>query len=202
MNLSAKKLLPLWLPAASLVAAIALGWLLIAYTHGNLEQSEQRLAAKKAELEEARRRFHRSDEEKATILTYLPAYQALQVQGFIGGERRIEWIEGLKAADKKAGLDGVQYRIDPQENFEHGSDGPMVQRLRRSTMHLILGLTHEADLVEFLNALRAHPVGVSMVRSCVLSALPVGEPAPRKANLEAQCDIDWVSLTPPGGPST
>lgn len=194
MKFAWKDLPSLWLPGAVLLAAIAVGWTIVRYANADLARAQQRLAAQTAALDEARRRFQRSDEEKATILRYLPAYQALQQEGFVGGERRIEWIEGLRAADRKADLDGVQFRIDPQEQFQHPAAGGVIaERLRRSTMKLTLGLTHELDLLEFLEALRAQSAGLFSVRACVLTGQP-GDPAPRRANLQAECEIDWLTV--------
>ncbi|HWQ38589.1 MAG TPA: hypothetical protein VNM24_08270 [Burkholderiales bacterium] len=194
MRLTWKNLSSLWLPGVVLAAAVAAGALIVRYANADLARAQQRLAAQTAALDEARRRFQRSDEEKAAILRYLPAYQALQQEGFVGGERRIEWIEGLRAADRKAGLDGVQFRIDPQEPFQHpAAAGVIAQRLRRSTMKLTLGLTHELDLLEFLDALRAQSAGLFSVRACAMTGQP-GDPAPRRANLQAECEIDWLTV--------
>jgi hypothetical protein len=194
MKLTSRELAPLTLPGALLVATLGLGWWIVDHSQKDVREAQQRLSAKASELDEARRRFQRSDEEKATILKYLPAYNGLQQQGFVGVERRIEWIEGLRAADRLAALDGVQFQIEPQEGFRHPAVGGVIeQRLRRSTMRLSLGLTHEGDLLEFLNALSAQSNGVFSVRSCVLTGQP-GEPAPRRANLLAECKIDWLTV--------
>jgi len=203
MKFALKDFRPLWLPGAALLIALVLGWWAVSYSRDHLDEGRRRLATKAGELAEARQRFQRSDEEKATILRYLPAYQALQQQGFVGGERRIEWVEALRAADRKAALDGVQFRIDPQENFRHPEVGDAVaQRLRRSTMRLTLGLTHEGDLLEFLDALSSQNAGVFWVRSCALTALQISDPAPRRANLTAECEIDWLTVAPPQAPTT
>jgi hypothetical protein len=69
-------------------------------------------------------------------------------------------------------------------------------RVRRSTMRLTLGLTHEVDLLEFLDALRADSAGLFLVRACVVTG-QAGDPAPRRANLQAECDIDWLTVAAP-----
>jgi hypothetical protein len=95
----------------------------------------------------------------------------------------------------------VQFRIEPQEVFQHpAASGVIASRVRRSTMRLTLGLTHEVDLLEFLDALSAQNPGVFSVRECVLSGQP-GDPAPRRANLQAECEIDWLSVSAPEAPA-
>lgn len=194
MNFVAKELLPLWRPAAALIVAVVAGWIVVSYAKGDLARSRERVAMQQKALQEARQRFQRSDEEKAMILRYLPAYQALQQHGFVGPENRLEWIEALRAADREAGLDGVQFTITPQEKFEHpAAHAAMLPRMRRSTMRLTLGLTHEVDLLEFLDALQGGSAGVFAVRACVLTGQP-GDPAPRRANLRAECELDWFTV--------
>ncbi len=197
MKLTSKDISPLWLPCLAVVVALALGWVMIGYSNHDLAQSRSRLSQWTSELQEARTRFQRSDDEKAMILRYLPTYSALQQQGFVGTERRLEWVEALRTADRKAGLHGVQYKIEPQDSTTHpAAKGVIEKRLRRSVMRLTLGLTHEADLLEFLDTLSAQGAGVFTVRSCGLTALPVGDPAPRRANLQAECEIDWLTVAP------
>ena len=201
MTFSLKELMALWRPALAVLAAAALGWILVDYAQQNLRQTQERAATQARALQDARQRFQRSDEEKASILRYLPEYRTLQQQGFVGGENRLEWIEALRAADRKAGLDGVQFRIEPQEVFQHpAASGVIASRVRRSTMRLTLGLTHEVDLLEFLDALSAQNPGVFSVRACALSGQP-GDPAPRRANLQAECEIDWLSVSAPEAPA-
>ncbi|MGH8631563.1 MAG: hypothetical protein ACREU7_12490 [Burkholderiales bacterium] len=203
MKLTSKDIAPLRIPLAALVVAVALGWAIISYTKRDLDETQGRLATWTGALQEARDRFQRSDEEKATILKYLPDYTALQQQGFVGTERRLEWVEALRAADRKAGLHGVQYKIEPQESSAHPAvGGTIAQRLRRSTMRLTLGITHEADLLEFMDALREQGVGVFSVRSCAVSPVQSGQPEPGKANLNAECEIDWLSVAAREEPRT
>jgi len=203
MRLTSKDIAPLRIPIAALVVAVALGWAIVSYTKHDLEEARRRLGTWTGALQEARDRFQRSDEEKATILKYLPTYTALQQQGFVGTERRLEWVEALRAADRKAGLHGVQYKIEPQESSLHPAvSGTIAQRLRRSTMRLTLGVTHEADLLEFMDVLKEQGVGVFSVNSCALSALQIGQPEPGKANLSAECEIDWLTVAARQEPRT
>jgi len=203
MKLTSKDIIPLWLPAAVLAAALVLAWAIIAYTQRDLAQAQSGLRNWTGQLQEAKSRLQRSDEEKAMILRYLPAYSALRQQGFVGTERRLEWVEALRTADRKAGLHGVQYKIEPQDSLLHPTaGGPIAQRLRRSTMRLTLGITHEADLLEFMRALTEQNAGVFLVRACTVSPAQTGQPEPGKANLKAECEIDWLTVAAAEAPET
>ncbi|HZP91715.1 MAG TPA: hypothetical protein VFB20_02370 [Burkholderiales bacterium] len=202
MRIALRQLALLRMPLAILIAVVAAGWTFVSYSGAALEETQTRLRARTAELEEARRRFQRSDEERAAILRYMPAYRQLQTEGFIGAEHRIDWIDALRAADKQAGLFGIQYQIEPQVAFD-GEElaGGLSARLHRSPMRLSFGVTHELQLLTFLKALAAQRAGLFALRACSL-APSSDAPAPRKPNLRAECRIDWLTISPPDRPKT
>ena len=74
----------------------------------------------KARLEAVRSRYRTIDEQKRQIETWLPAYRSLESAGIIGEERRLEWIETLRAAAARAGLPSLRYRMEPRTAYEAG----------------------------------------------------------------------------------
>lgn len=197
-GVSTRQLIPLRVPAAVLLAVLVASWLIVAGSEKRLENAEARLNAQKVALDEVRNRYQRSDDEKATILRYLPEYQRLVDEGFIGPERRISWIEALRDADAEAGLYGVDYQIDAQAPYA-GSEpsGLIEQRLRQSTMRLTFGVTHEGDLLRFLREIERRRAGIFAVDSCSLQPVAgVATPTPRRANLTARCEIRWITAAP------
>ena len=141
MKLTGKDLAALKVPFLVLVMAIAASIALVKFSSGNREQAEVQHRAQLTALQDARSRYQRSGEERETILRYLPAYQQLHQQGFVGTEQRINWLEGLRAANGQAGLFGVTYQLEPQKPFPLiGADNPMAQYLRHSRMKLTFGL--------------------------------------------------------------
>jgi type II secretory pathway pseudopilin PulG len=197
-GISTNQLIPLRVPAAVLLAVLVASWLIVASSERRLDNAEARLRAQKVALDEVRNRYQRSDDEKATILRYLPEYQQLVDEGFIGPERRITWIEALREADAEAGLYGVEYQIDAQAPYS-GSEpsAPIEQRLRQSTMRLTFGVTHEGDLLRFLRGIERRRAGIIAVDSCSLQPVAgIASPAPRRANLTARCEIRWITAAP------
>jgi hypothetical protein len=198
MKLDRKDLLPLRLPAVALIAAVIASVLLVSFSGEKYTIEQQRVRAARTQMEEASKRYRDSDLEKELIARYLPKYRALEARGFIGSENRISWIDALRIADQRAGGFGVQYHLSAQSPYKGLlSDNPIATRLRRSTMDIRFGVVHEGQFLAFLDALEAQDAGMFALRSCSLEPVRKDKPQPRTQNLNARCEIDWVTLVPP-----
>lgn len=203
MKLERKDLLPLRLPAVALIAAVIASVLLVNFSGERYAIEQQRVRATRTQMEEASKRYRDSDLEKEMISRYLPKYRALEARGFIGSENRISWIDALRIADQRAGGFGVQYQLSAQSPYKGLlSDDPIATRLRRSTMDIRFGIVHEGQFLAFLDALEAQDAGMFALRSCSLEPIHMDKPQPRTQNLNARCEIDWVTLVPPEAASS
>jgi hypothetical protein len=203
MKLAAKDLATMKLPFLVLAVAIAASFLVVRFSSDKRDETEMQHRAQSTALQDARSRYQRSGEERETILRYLPAYQQLENQGFVGTEQRINWLEGLRMANVQAGLFGVTYQLDVRKPFPLvGQSNPMSKHLHDSEMKLSFGLVHEGDLMRFFQALAAQQTGIFILTGCALDRLGRSEsPAPRQANLTASCDLSWVTVDPGKGKS-
>ncbi|MGH8758075.1 MAG: hypothetical protein ACREVW_00945 [Burkholderiales bacterium] len=203
MKLAAKDLAAMKLPLLLLAAAIAVSFLLVRFCADKRDKAELQHRIQSTALQEARSRYQRSGDERETILRYLPAYQQLENQGFVGTEQRINWLEGLRMANTQAGLFGVSYQLDARKPLPLiGQSNPMSQHLHNSHMKLSFGLVHEGDLMRFFQALAAQQTGIFIVTGCALDRTGRNDsPAPRQANLIAQCDLSWLTVDPGKGKS-
>jgi hypothetical protein len=203
MQIISKELATLKMPLLVLAIALAASFAVVKLSSVKREQAEAQNRSRLLQLNEARSRYQRSGNERETILRYLPAYQQLQTQGFVGSEQRIDWLEALRIANGQAGLFGVTYQLAPQKPFSLvGQDNPVSAYLRHSDMKLAFGLVHEGDLMHFFHALQAQQTGIFMLTDCALNRAAQGvPPAPRQANLSAQCELSWLTLEPARGKS-
>lgn len=150
----------------------------------------------KGRLEAVRSRYRTIDEQRRQIETWLPAYRSLQAAGVIGEERRLEWIETLRAAAARAGLPSLRYRIEPRAAYEaepglgtggHGAFSTVVR--------LEAGLLHEGDLERLIRELAHADAGLFRLERC-----SVRRSGPRfvmragAVNLSAECDLRWITL--------
>ncbi len=197
MKITGKDLTRLKFPALFFLAAATVSVVLLSLSSGYRARVERELLTHANALQEARNRFQRSGEERELILRYLPVYQQLGQQGFIGPEQRINWLEGLRIANAEAGLFGVDYQLLPQEPFPLADkSNPIAPRVLHSQMNLSMGLVHEGDLVRFLRALAAQQAGLFTLTSCSLERIGQDStPAPRQANLNARCNLSWITVS-------
>jgi hypothetical protein len=198
LHLTLRDLASMRLPLAVLAIVLIISAVLIRITSGQHATAEVQRQAQAAALEDARVRFQRSGEEREALLRYLPAYQQLERDGFVGSEQRIDWIESLRAANKQAGLFGVSYQMDVRKPFDLvGHVNAMSPQLRHSEAKLTFGLMHEGDLMRFLDMLEGQHTGMFMVTACSIDRTGFPEtPAPRQANLNAQCNVSWLTIEP------
>ena len=198
MILTLKDFASMRLPVAVFVASIILSAVMIKFSSVQNKAAETQRRSQAAALKEARDRYQRSGEEREVILRYLPAYRKLQSEGLIGAEQRIEWIEALRAANKQAGLFGVTYQLEARKPFNlTGQGNPASQFLHQSQMKLSFGLVHEGDLMRFLGMLATQQSGMFFIRSCIIDRpVRIDTPAPRQPNLNAQCELSWLTIDP------
>lgn len=180
------------LPLLALAAALLAGGVAVCSTGEAMRASGERLAAQQDALAETRRRILESGVEREAILRYLPAYQRLQQQGFIGAEPRIAWLDALREASRQARLPGVDFRIEARQP----GAAPMPldtgrYRLRQSAMKLGLELLHEEDLLHFIAEAERSRAGIFALRDC---AVQRAEKDAGQPQLQAECTLVWYTL--------
>lgn len=186
------------IPIAILIAVLAAGGALVYFTHQNLLSTQRELAQAETQVKEARVRLQRSGEEKQLIERYLGNYLALEQLGFVGDEKRINWVEGLRVANEEARLFGVDYQIAPQQKYPFAAElNPGALTLSQSIMRVTFRLLHEEDLGRFLAALARQNVGVFTVNQCKLARTEIGGAIRFQPNLRADCELAWITAKAP-----
>jgi hypothetical protein len=160
--------------------------------------TRQRLQMQQQQLLQAQQRLRTSGQEKETIIKYLPQYQHLIDIGFIGQEKRLEWVDGLRKIHKDRKLFNISYSINPQEPYTVGFL-PNLGRftLNRSLMKLELSMLHEGDLILLVDELRTAQASPFIVRSCELTRITGAKSNNFVPNMLGECEIDWLTLREP-----
>lgn len=174
--------------------------LLIGFAQYYSASQEQAMQTQQNLLNAARGRYQSSGSEKDMITEFLPQYQALINQGFVGEERRIEWVDDLRAQHKNHQLFGIKYNISQQEKYTPvfaQNLGGFV--LHRSIMKLELDMLHEGDLLQLTESLNVNNAASFLLRDCEIVRLNAGGAPSNQltANLHAQCELDWLTLREP-----
>ncbi len=186
-------------PILALGGALVIVGLLVSLADQYRSKNETAVQTQQNLLNQARAKFQSSGLEKETIIQYLPIYNDLLAKGFVGEERRIEWVERLRQIHAQHKLFSIDYSIGLQEDYKPSflpNTGTFV--LHRSTMKLNMDMLHEGDLLSLLDGLHEQTTPF-IVRDCEISR-PVGAVVNTKtinSNLKAACEIDWLTLRDP-----
>ena len=193
--MNAAELKALQAPLIILVIVLGLGAGIVYQLDQTLSGTKRELAQQQAQMREARTRLQKSGEEKELIVRYLPNYEYLQRIGFVGDEKRLNWLEGLRLSNQQAQLFGVQYQIGSQQQYPYAAElSPGQLTLHQSVMKLSFQLLHEGDLMSFLKALGKQGAGFFAVNECKLDRANTGGSIRFQPNLRADCDIAWITL--------
>ncbi len=186
------------IPIIGLGLAIILMTLLVSYVESHAVLARQALQTQQSQLLQARQRYQTSGQEKEVIAKYLPVYQKLIADGFIGEERRIEWVDSLRTIHQQDRLFGINYSIATQEDYKPGfalNTGNF--SLHRSIMKLELAMLHEGDILSLLQSLDAQQTAPFILRQCEIKRLGEVKATTLTPNMQANCELDWLTIREP-----
>lgn len=190
------KVLQLPLIAFGFVLIVVLA--LISYTGNKKAEALIKLESQKSQLNQARQRFQTSGMEKEMIAKYMPMYLDLVRRGFIGEERRIEWIDDLRTINQQFKLFGIHYSIGTQEIYKPPFQvDTSIFSLHHSLMKIEIPLLHEGDVLTVLNYLDSRQSAPFMPRDCVISRLSSSTKNKFLPYLNASCELDWLTISEP-----
>ena len=195
MKLSRQDWQKLALPLVALLVAVVFAVGIVAYAQDYRAEVGQRLQQQQNQLMQARSRLLSSDQERDNIMRYLPVYQRLISQGFIGEEHRIEWVDALRYVHQSQRLFGIKYSIGAQAPYQPGFIGNTAPfTLYRSIMKLELPLLHEGDLLVLLDGLKHRQSTPFLLRDCTITRNGMAATTTLTPLATASCDIDWLTL--------
>jgi hypothetical protein len=146
-----------------------------------------------AERNEFEGKLKQVRDEENEIRQKSSLFSNLQARGVIGDEQRLDWVELLKDIRAKRRLLDLDYEISPQRPLDANPGNGLA--FYASTMKLQLKLLHEEDLTRLLDDLHRQARALIQVKSCNVTRLPHGSAEQNGlANLQADCQIDWLTL--------
>ncbi len=182
----------------ALVLAIALAVGLVLYTMQMSQTSLTEKQTQENQLAQARQKFQSAGLEKSTISQYLPQFQNLIKEGYIGEEKRIEWVDTLRSIHQEQKMFSIDYNIEKQEPYTPNFALNLgALKLRKSEMKIKLNMLHEGDILTLLDTLKAKQASPFIVRSCVITQNTPTIEQKFNANLLAECELDWLTLAEP-----
>ncbi len=198
--MTANDLLGLKYPLAALAVVAAVAAAAVYYTDDACNTAKRGLEQQQKALQDARTRLQRSGEEKQLIVQYVGQYRNLERVGFVGEEQRINWLDGLRLTNQQTQLFGVQYQIGAQQPYPFANElDPGQLLVKQSLMKLSFSLLHEGDLMRFFETLARQAVGVFSLNECSLTRLGASAAIRSQPNIGAECEIAWITVSPPSG---
>jgi hypothetical protein len=186
-------LAPVVVLALALLAAAGAAY----YSDTLLVEARHQLARQEALQRDARTRLQKSGDERQLIVQYLGEYQKLQQIGFAGDEQRINWLDGLRLANERVNLFGVDYQISAQAPYAHAAElKPGDITLNQSVMTVRLRLLHEEDLLRFFDLLREADAGMFVIDECTMRRIDTSGAIRYQPNLAAECRLSWITAMP------
>lgn len=183
--------LQLSLLAALIMMAIGAGIVYLSLSLIKTAKLEQ--AAAQAERNDFDGKLNRVRSEEDEIRKKSAMFHKLQARGMVGEEQRLEWVELIKEIRDRRRLLDLQYEIAPQRPLDATLGSGFAFYV--SSMKVQLKLLHEEDLTRLLDDLRQQARALIQVKSCNVSRLPRGgAEGGTAAQLQADCQIDWVTL--------
>ena len=179
----------------SLLAAtlmLALGATAVYFAFNAMQTATRERAAAQATWKETDSKLKQVRNEENEIKHKAAIFKALQTRGMIGEEQRLEWVELLKEIRDTHRLIDLQYEIAPQRKLDAATVSGFA--FYSSAMRMQLKLLHEEDLTRLIDDLRQRARALIQVKRCDVTRLPYSTNASQSAQLQADCQIDWITL--------
>lgn len=147
-----------------------------------------------SQQEEVKGRYTQAETEKVEIRDFQPKFIQLRERGFVGDEKRLEWIETIKQIHESRKLLPLTYEISAQLPFQiDPSVMPADMELRGSKIKLHMDLLHEMDLFNFMEDLKRKATYTT--QSCtIVRAKQVQLEDALSPALTADCTLYWLSI--------
>lgn len=153
------------------------------------------------QAEQMQQKAQRMRNEEQDMRDKIARYLALEAQGVIGQERRLDWVELLRAIQLERKLFDLDYELSaqamiPPDQLPVAASG---HDFYVSHMHLRLPMLHEEDLSATLQAISSRASALVRVRNCQIrrSSAPANElQTGLMPQLEAECQLDWITVRP------
>lgn len=164
------------------------------------DQMESEYRTYQTQFRDVTRKYLSVDDQERIIEEQLPEFVQLYRSGIIGDERRLDWVEALRAIDADLALPELDWKLESRAVREPSFALDLgVYDLLGSRMTLNAGLLHEGDLLELFALLDAAGMGLHTVDSCAMKreAGPLPDDARRKT-ISLDCELSWFTIRPRG----
>lgn len=182
------------LPAGTAVVAAAVLFAGMSLRHAE-EAHYRQLSADHSVMQED---YDALVERRRIVDRYHRRYHQFSQLGFVGVEKRLDWIEILRAKTDELILPRVSYAMQPQLTaiapVASVAGGDSIE-IHLSKLDLEMSLVHELDLLRFVDELQKNAPGLIRIDGCELSWQGDNRRNLTAApNIAASCHIEIYSI--------
>ena len=172
---------------------LMLGAALVGTSRAILLEQQDSMNRAQAQRNDTRNKYLQMETEKREAEEFQPGYKQLRELGFVGEEKRLDWVEQIKSSREKRKLLPITYEISAQQSFQIDPSVPTGDlELHGSAMKIRMGLLHELDLLNFLDDLKSK--GFYTVQTCTVKRVATATASPDSPRLAAECILYWLTL--------
>lgn len=174
------------------VVAILLSAKYVDHARKERQEAQRQLIAARIKIADAH-------SDLANMSIYAREYASLLDNKIIGGEQRLDWMEGLAKLQQRHLVVDFKYTIAPQQPYlpNPAQDSGNFD-LQLSGLNLQLDLLHEMQLLRILYALRSNIKGWFIIDHCTLERSTATSSS--LARLKAECAGGWITMKIKGTP--
>ena len=139
----------------------------------------------------AEQRLQKMVTEEAVIKADALLLRQLEDRKILGEERRLEWTETLRKIKRDLHLPSMNYEFGTQTKLT----GDKTFTFFSTPMQIRLHVLHEADLLSFLEQIKAQASALVLLRHCKLYPLQQGSLETESPTLlGAECEMQWLTF--------
>lgn len=199
MKLDAKDLKRLQWAIAFLVVMALVGGISVWTTLQLKRSAEKTNREATVARKDIQTKLARARDEEQELRDKIVRFQALKTRGYIGPERRLDWVEAIARIKTARRIVKLDYEFAPQRPVDAGIlPGAAVAggfEIMASQMRLQIQVLHEGELLAFLAELRDTVSALLQVRSCAIERVAPGNvQRSNNAQLKAECTLEWITL--------
>lgn len=158
--------------------------------------AQQRHKQAEANVQQAKLKVRHAQTQVDIFQQYQPRFEALQRNGFIGNNKRLQWLESLQLASSRYKIPYLDFTIEPSVTVDPvvaAYSHPLLL-LETTQMDLKFQLQHEGDWYYLLNYLHHSAPGLFSVDACTLQRDSRPIAATNLHGLVGNCELQWYSL--------
>jgi len=163
-----------------------------------LLESKEKFKQSESRLEAQRNKIAHAKEQTEIHKKYHPIFSRLQQSGFIGNDKRLEWLESILSGTDKYKIPLLDYTIEQSvKATEEDLYFDPLMSLEITPMQLRFQFMHEGDWYHLMRHLHIESKGVFSADSCRVQIDERDLAGTELHGLTGSCSLLWYTLLDP-----